>query len=281
MNKNAVNTIVSCMPIYGGDSTIQTIQTEHRLKVAEFWGIKEGSRVLEIGCGQGDTTAALAYLVGETGFVHGVDIASPNYGAPITLGDSADHLRKSKLGKQLKMDFEVDILSPEVNFPEASFDYIVISHCSWYFKSFEEFTEVLRKTRKWGSKLCYAEWDPRIKSIEQYPHFLAILLQAQYECFKENSLSNVRTLFTPNDIQNIAKDTDWKILKEESISSSELQDAKWEIDQTLTDYDFELGEIKNLPQKLQTLIKSEVYLLEESIKGVNVKPMSTYAFIAS
>ena len=281
MNENAVNTIVSCMPIYGGDSTIQTIQTEHRLKLAEFWGIKEGSRVLEIGCGQGDTTATLAYLVGETGFVHGIDIASPNYGAPITLGDSANHLKKSKLGKQLKMDFEVDILSPEVDFPEESFDYIVISHCSWYFKSFKEFTEVLRKTRKWGSKLCYAEWDPRINSIEQYPHFLAILLQAQYECFKENSLSNVRTLFTPNDIQNIAKDTDWTILKEESISSSELQDAKWEIDQTLTDYDFELGEIKNLPEKLQTLIKSEVYLLQESIKGVNVKPMSTYAFIAN
>ena len=281
MNKNVVNAIVSCMPIYGGDSTIQTIQTEHRLKLAEFWGIKEGSRVLEIGCGQGDTTAVLAYLVGETGFVHGIDIASPDYGAPITLGDSADHLRKSKLGKQLKMDFEVDILSSEVDFPEASFDYIVISHCSWYFKSFEEFTEVLRKTRKWGSKLCYAEWDPRIKSIEQYPHFLAILLQAQYECFKENSLSNVRTLFTPKDVQNIAKDTDWAIHKEESISSSELQDAKWEINQTLTDYDFELGEIKSLPEKLQTLIKSEVNLLEESIKDVDVISMSTYAFIAN
>ena len=281
MNKNAVNTIVSCMPIYGGDSTIQTIQTEHRLKLAELWGIKEGSRVLEIGCGQGDTTAALAYLVGEMGFVHGIDIASPNYGAPITLGDSADHLRKSKLGKQLKMDFEVDILSPEVDFPEASFDFIVISHCSWYFKSFEELTEVFRKTKKWGSKLCYAEWDPRIKSIEQYPHFLAILLQAQYECFKENSLSNVRTLFTPNDIQTIAANTGWTIVADESIASTKLQDAKWEIDQTLTDYDFEFGEIKNLPEKLQTLIKSEVYLLEESIKGVNVKPMSTYAFIAN
>jgi SAM-dependent methyltransferase len=281
MNENAVKAIVNCMPIYGGDSTIQTIQTEHRLKLAEFWGIKEGSRVLEIGCGQGDTTAVLAYLVGETGFVHGIDIASPDYGAPITLGDSAEHLRKSKLGNQLKMDFEIDILSPEVDFPEGSFDYIVISHCSWYFKSFEEFTEVLRKTRKWGSQLCYAEWDPCIKSIEQYPHFLAILLQAQYECFKENSLSNVRTLFTPNDIQSIAVNTGWSVVEEESITSSELQDAKWEIDQMLTDYDFELSEIKNLPDKLKTLIKSEVNLLEESLKGVNVKPMSTYAFIAN
>ena len=77
------------------------------------------------------------------------------------------------------------------------------------------------------------------------------------------------------------QDTGWTIVKDESIASTKLQDAKWEIDQTLTDYDFELGEIKNLPEKLKTLIKSEVYLLEESIKDVNVKPMSTYAFIAN
>jgi len=38
---------------------IQRTQTDHRLKLVQFWGIKEGSRVLEIGCGQGDTTAIL------------------------------------------------------------------------------------------------------------------------------------------------------------------------------------------------------------------------------
>ncbi|WP_158095089.1 hypothetical protein [Gottfriedia luciferensis] len=46
-----------------------------------------------------------------------------------------------------------------------------------------------------------AEWDTRISSIEQYPHLLAILIQAQYESFKQNSESNIRTLFTPNDIK--------------------------------------------------------------------------------
>ncbi|MBW9235691.1 class I SAM-dependent methyltransferase, partial [Leptospira santarosai] len=60
---------------------IQSIQTQHRLKLAEVWGIKDGKRVLEIGCGQGDTTAVLAYLVGDKGFVHGIDIAPTNYGS--------------------------------------------------------------------------------------------------------------------------------------------------------------------------------------------------------
>jgi SAM-dependent methyltransferase len=280
MTKSAIDRIVDCMALSNGNSTIQKVQTEHRLKLAQFWGIKEGSRVLEIGCGQGDTTAVLAYLVGEGGFVHGIDIASPNYGSPITLGDSAKYLKKSKLGKQIKIDFEVDILSPKVDFPENTFDIIVLSHCSWYFKSFEEFTEVLTKIRKWGKQLCYAEWDARIKTIEQLPHFLAILIQAQYECFKEDSLSNVRTLFTPNDVKVIAENAGWNIVREESILSAELQDGKWEFDHTVTEYPSELEKISNIPTKLKSLINSEMNLLAESAKNNDVVPMSTYAIIA-
>jgi SAM-dependent methyltransferase len=281
MNKTEIDQIVECMAVIDGNSNIQRVQTEHRLKLAQFWGIEEGSRILEIGCGQGDTTAVLAYLAGESGFVHGVDIASENYGSPITLGDSATILRKSKLGNRIKIDFEMDILAPVVDFPENSYDLIVLSHCSWYFKSFEELTEVFKKIRKWGRKLCFAEWDPRIRTIEQLPHFLAISIQAQYECFKENSHSNVRTLFTPNDVKSIAEKTGWILTNEESIFSTELQDGRWEVDYTLSEYHFELDEIDSLPTKLRSLIQSEVNLLQESIKNHTIKPLSTFAFTAN
>src|SRR5512132_1842272 len=36
---------------------------------------KKGDRVLDIGCGLGDTTARLAGLVGASGHAHGVDVA--------------------------------------------------------------------------------------------------------------------------------------------------------------------------------------------------------------
>ncbi|WML48289.1 hypothetical protein RCG23_24095 [Neobacillus sp. PS3-34] len=65
MNDNIIDSILECMALNDNNTNIQRAQTEHRLKLAEFWGIKKGSRVLEIGCGQGDTTAVLAYLVGE------------------------------------------------------------------------------------------------------------------------------------------------------------------------------------------------------------------------
>lgn len=272
--------IVNCMPPSSGDSNIQKVQTKHRLKLAEFWDVKEGNKVLEIGCGQGDTTAVLAFLVGDTGVVHGIDIASPEYGSPLTLGESINYLKKSQIGNRIKVDFDVDILSPKIEFPENYFDLIVLSHSSWYMKSDEELYDILKKLRRWGTTLCFAEWDTRIQSVEQYPHLLSVLIQAQYECYKTTSLSNVRTLFTPQDIKRIAETAGWTIVAEKSINSPELQDGKWEIEQVLTNFQDELKMVDNMPPKMVTLINSQINLLESSIVTKEIKPMSTYAFTA-
>lgn len=55
-------------------------QMQHRIDLAAFWNIRQGSRVLEIGCGQGDCTIALADAVGESGYVDAVDPGAPDYG---------------------------------------------------------------------------------------------------------------------------------------------------------------------------------------------------------
>ncbi|MGB5947089.1 class I SAM-dependent methyltransferase [Paenisporosarcina sp.] len=280
MNPNIAQKIIDCMPPSFSDSDIQMIQSQHRLKLAEFWDIKLGDKVLEIGCGQGDTTAVLAFLVGETGVVHGVDIASHDYGSPLTLGESINYLTKSPIGNRIKIDFDTDILSPKIEFPENHFDLIVLSHSSWYMKSAEELHNILKKLRKWGTKLCFAEWDTRIQSVEQYPHLLSVLIQAQYECFKTTSLSNVRTMFTPQDIKKITESTGWTIVAEKSINSPELQDGKWEIEQVLTNFNDELKTVENMPHKMATLIKSQINLLESAISTKTIKPMSTYAFTA-
>jgi len=275
-----IDSVVKCMTSNNDMSNIQSIQTEHRFKLVEFWNIKEGSKVLEIGCGQGDTTAVLAYTVGENGFVHGIDNGSRDYGSPSTLGEAADHLQNSSLGKQIKMDFEVDVLSPQFNFPTKAFDYIVLSHCSWYLSSTDELNDILKKIKKWGKKLCFAEWDTRISEIEQYPHLLSILIQAQYESFKQNSESNIRTLFTPNDLKAITGSAGWSVIDEITISSPDLQDGKWEVNKTIEDIDIELSKINDMPAKFKGLIQSEMKMLEESIKTNGIKPLSIFAFVA-
>lgn len=280
MNQDAMDYIVGCMATWDGENTIQRIQTEHRLKLIEFWNIRKGSRVLEIGCGQGDTTAALAYVVGEDGFVHGIDIAPAGYGGPITLGEARDCLLNSAMGSRMKIDFEVDVLSEKMDFPPMSFDYIVFSHCAFYLKSAEELTSILRKVRKWGKQLCFAEWDTRIHKIEQYPHLLAVLIQSHYECFKESSVANVRTLFAPGDILRIAKEAGWTIAREQIIQSPNLQDGQWEVEMTLNEYEGEINHLERVPDKLKSLLHSELELLKAANEKTGVQPLSVFAFVA-
>ena len=280
MNLAAIETIIGCTATVDGDNEIQRIQTEHRLKLVDFWAIKEGARVLEIGCGQADTTAALAYAVGKKGFVHGIDIAPADYGAPITLGEARDHLVGSQIGSQVQIDFDVDVLDDDVDFPPMSFDYIVFSHCAFYLRSADELCAILTKVRRWGKRLCFAEWDTRIQRIEQHPHLLAILIQAHYECFKESSNANVRTLFTPSDILQIASKTGWTLTKEQRIHSPDLQDGKWEVEMTLAEYEGEINRLEQIPDKVKSLLHSEVELLKVANEGEAVEPLSVFAFVA-
>lgn len=60
-------------------------QFEHRVNIVKSWNILPGSRVLEIGPGQGDCTIVLATAVGESGHVDAVDPAPLSYGtSPIS-----------------------------------------------------------------------------------------------------------------------------------------------------------------------------------------------------
>ena len=61
--------------------SIQHSQTLHRLVLLQHWNIPTGSKVLELGCGQGDCTTVLASAVGEQGSVVAVDPADLEYGA--------------------------------------------------------------------------------------------------------------------------------------------------------------------------------------------------------
>lgn len=69
-------------------TSVATHQTQHRISLVEFWEIKEGEKVLEIGCGQGDCTAVLATAVGESGHVTAVDPADLDYGVPLCISNT-------------------------------------------------------------------------------------------------------------------------------------------------------------------------------------------------
>jgi len=274
--------IVRNMAVQGWDDSVQLVQTAHRLKLAEFWGIPEGSRILEIGCGQGDTTAVLADAVGENGRVEAVDIASPDYGSPITLGEARDRLLASEFGGRIGMTFGTDVLSEHVRYPERSFDFVVLSHSSWYMSSREQLVAILSRARGWGRGLLFAEWDPEVRQAEQFAHYAAVLLQAQSQCYAADESSNVRTLFAPPDIREALASAGWEIEEERSVYSPELQDGKWEVGKVLEEFEagWEALERSDMPAKLRELLRSQFFLLRETARRGEIKPLSVYALRA-
>ncbi|WP_243450039.1 hypothetical protein [Neobacillus terrae] len=85
---------------------------------------------------------------------------------------------------------------------------------------------------------------------------------------------------TPNDLRAIVQQAGWKIKKDITIDSPDLQDGKWEVDKVKSDIHNELHEIINMPVKLKDLILSEVTMLDSFIETSEIKPLPTYSLIA-
>src|SRR5690349_18636600 len=96
-----IEAIAQAMALYPQYPDVQRTQTGVRKQIVDAWAIQPGAKVLEIGCGQGDLTAVLAHAVGPQGHVTACDLAAPGYGAPISIGQSTQHLQRSALGERV------------------------------------------------------------------------------------------------------------------------------------------------------------------------------------
>jgi len=257
---------------------INKIQGEHRRKLIDFWGIGSGARVFEIGCGQGDTTVALAQRVGDSGFVCGVDIALPEYGEPETLGQAKQRILTSPMGKRIEMYFDYNLLTKDITYATGDFDYGVFSHCLWYLTSYEELVALLKKARVFCKKLCIAEWNPLIHLPEQLPHFHAVNIQALCESFVTSDFANVRMMFYPADINNAVVESGWAVERNGNVYSSDMQDGVWEVNLVLDFYKERVASMEAMPEKLKKLLLSQI----ESLENVEIiKPLSAYCLIAT
>ena len=265
------------MHLSGFTGDIMQSRIEHRLRLTDFWKIFYGCRILEIGCGQGETTAALAYTAGENGFVYAIDLAKENYGSPENLGTARERLMFSHLGDRINIELGVNILNPSFDFEPNSFGFIVLSHCLWYLSSQEELRDILFKVRKWAPRLCIAEWDPRVTSIGQYRHFMSANIQAVCEAYHISDHFNIKTLFYPHEIENAMLACGWDITSEESIDAYDVQDAMWEIDIVKDMFPRKISEQKDIPVKLKRLLLSQIYALGDAEAA---EPLSVFAATA-
>ncbi|MBT2641546.1 methyltransferase domain-containing protein [Bacillus sp. ISL-41] len=235
------------------DDEIQQVQLQHRLDLVEAFGIEKGMRILEIGCGQGDTTVALADTVGNEGKVTAIDIASRDYGAPFTLGQATDRIKKSVLGDRIEFHFEMDF---DVYECSEIFDIAILSHSSWYFKSTERLLRYFQKLRKMAKRVCIAEWDLDYSYLTQRSHFLAASILALHSTFVNND-GNIQNLFHKALIQELLERAEFKIIKVGIVDATYLQDGNWE-----KSYANSIRhEFANAPDMIQTLVNSYYELI--------------------
>lgn len=275
-----VDEIIAAMGIDGESAKIQRVQTRHRVNLAHFWGVSRGDRILEIGCGQGDTSAVLAYIVGDRGAVVSVDSAPPSYGSPVNLGSATARLKSSSIGKPLEFHLSETLSDPN-RFAPGSFDLIVLSHCAWYLSSKAQLHELLALVRPWGRKLCVAEWDARPRRQSQWAHAQAVLLQAQQEALLPRLASNVRCLLTPLDLITVARDAGWAVQNEIVLDSHHLQDGGWEVAMAARPNQAQLDAcVGALTPVQQDLFASHRALIASAAALYGTDALDTFAFTA-
>ncbi|CAM0138657.1 hypothetical protein VKS41_008389 [Umbelopsis sp. WA50703] len=262
--------------------TITLTQTRHRVKLVHEWQISEPSSVLEVGCGQGDTSVVVADAVGPNGKLTCVDIADEDYGSPLTVGESMKHLKNGEYGERIVYHFNTDVTKPGNPVIETNYDAAILSHCSFYFNTPSELVEMLKVLRRISKKLYFAEHLAYVpESPAQIPHFLALSIHAQIQARVASQKANIRTLFTPDMIKQACQEAGWEIAKEFKVLTPELQDAGWEVSDLLSTKDETLDAYANGDDKWKQLIKAHLEALRECRKRFDrCETLPTWGFIA-
>jgi len=220
--------------------------------------------VLEIGCGQGDSTVVLADAVGETGHVDAYDPASPDYGRPITLGQAQALVKEGELGPRITFHRTLPPAS------ENSYDFIVLSHSIYYFAS-PAILPALLSSLPPSTHLCIAEWSLHSSSPASVPHVLTALLLSLLESKREvESSGNIRTVLSPSQISSAVEAVGWvKESSELQPTGEGLRHAYWEARDILAKREKILnGEGMRLEEGERTVVRAMFDAIAQGVEGL-------------
>ena len=275
-----INSIAKFFPLYKINPQKQIAKISHRRRLIDFWSIEKGSTVLEIGCGQGDTTAVIASMVGEHGSVVAVDIADSKYGYPVTCEASSSQLLESPIGNRIQFFYNFNILENYTDLPLKHFNYVVFSYSSWYCDSGLTFSNILERVRDYSENLAFSEWCIIPEKVEQLSHFLSVLIQNQIKLFNNKYETNISSILSPDRIRQITKTSGWSISNEDFIVPNELYDGIRLEFEHLFNEDLSNMLKLNAPEWLRPLLPIEISLLETMRDKAEILPLSTFAFVA-
>ncbi|KAI2817244.1 hypothetical protein CBS147482_5838 [Aspergillus niger] len=177
---------------------------------------KQGSKVLDIGCGQGESSLVLALINGSHGQITAIDTAPPGYGGPYIVHQSQKHIQASTLEQRiwlLRTD-TASLLSHHTS--TEKFNAAVLYHSLWYFPDRARVAQVFQLLADTNIHyLCLAEYGFRASRPAQVPHMLAVQTQAWYPSLRKSAATrprepNVRSALTPDELLDVALQMDGK-----------------------------------------------------------------------
>lgn len=191
-NEENVNTILAnCLLLEKQREPAWIPRIKVRLAIVGAWDIKPGARILDIGCGQGESAVTLAHMLGPDTAVHAIDPGLPDYGSPYTLSQSWDHIStKTELGRRIHFhsaDAAAFFQSPTGRSlaESQSLDGATLCHSLWYFPDGGSVGDVFQTLSRAGVRRVYlAEYAFEASSLDQEPHFLAAKSQALFQAYK-------------------------------------------------------------------------------------------------
>ena len=275
--RRSLETLLSEVPFATRDRLL------HRMNLARFWNVQGSTRVLEIGCGHGETTLALADAVSKSGKVIAVDSGSLDGGGSPTYGAAIPIVEACSVGNRIEFRFEYDLLDSKSEFPDGYFDLAIFSHCSWHMESAQVLGELFERVRPWANHLGYAEWNLRPSTIEQVPHALAAVFQSMlFAVWHEAPPLDVNMIIPAAQVEEMASASGWKITNRAELPSSiGCEDGEWICSRTryLIDRIAKDSEESMPPRKRAALLNQGEALLE-AIEGTRIQSLATRAFIA-
>ncbi|WP_282181920.1 class I SAM-dependent methyltransferase [Aliiroseovarius marinus] len=127
--------------------------SHHSAQVFPRLEIQNGARVLDVGCGFGDTTLELARKVGPMGHVTGVDCC------PDFVDIAQTELRSSGLG-----NVEFHVADAEANLPEQQYDSVFARFGTMFFVNPVSGLRTVRKALRPGGRLTHIVWRQRAEN---------------------------------------------------------------------------------------------------------------------
>lgn len=238
-------------------------------------GIQPGSRVLEIGCGQAQTTRALADAAGPAGHVVAIDAAAVDYGTPINIGDSASHLLEQQVSGHITFLFETTVTADLLT-RFGPFDSAILSHSPNFFDSRALFSRTVEALLNFSQTLCIADWHTVPMRPSQLPHLLLLHLQAQQYTDRPDPSLNCRLALSELEVCHTAERSGWNVEQRHRFSSSPISSL------FTSDLDIALGRADAL---FASEPSSEATALQGALAAaVNanqvVEPLDTFLVIA-